>query len=82
VTMPDLTIFEKINANLKTLEIDEIKEQLKDLIKGMAVASPVFDPGAFLYRARKLDSAFNKTLSMRYADLIYPRKEIAKSGST
>ena len=40
--MVDLTILEKINADLKTLEIDEIKSQLEHLVKGMVVRSPVF----------------------------------------
>src|SRR6267378_15923 len=78
--MVDLSVFEKINADLRTLEIDEIKEQLKHLVTGLAVESPVFDPGAFLYRARRVDRRFNKTIGIRYADLIYPPAKHARLG--
>jgi hypothetical protein len=78
--MVDLTLFEKINADLKTLEIDEIKSQLEHLVKGMVVRSPTFDPGAFLYRARRIGTTFNKTIGMKYADLIYPPKGLTRLG--
>jgi len=78
--MVDLTLFEKINADLKTLEIDEIKSQLEHFIKGMVVRSPIFDPGGFLYRARRIGTTFNKTIGMKYADLIYPPKGVTKLG--
>jgi hypothetical protein len=78
--MADLKVFEQIDANLKKLEIDEITEQLRPLIKGMAVESPIFDPGTFLYRARKIGATFNKATGIKYNDLIYPPKHLAKLG--
>jgi hypothetical protein len=46
----------------------------------MAVESPVFDPGVFLYRARKVTPAFNKKLGIKYDDIIQPPKQIARLG--
>ena len=80
MTTADLTVFEQINTNLEQLEIDHIKQQLEPLIKGMAVQSPIFNPGAFLYRARKIGPTFNKDIGIKYADLIYPPKHVSKMG--
>lgn len=73
-------IFEYISANLKLLSIDEIKQRLAPVVKGMVVASPIFDTGTYLYRARKIDNEFNKAAGINYADLIYPPKHKAKLG--
>ena len=73
-------IFEDISANLKMLSIDEIKQRLAPLIKGMVVPSPFLDAGTHLYRGRKIDKEFNKADGINYADLIYPPKHKAKLG--
>jgi len=76
----DNSLFDEINANLRALEIDEIKKRLEPLIKGMTVASPIFDSGAFLYRARKIGSAFRKEAGIKRSDLIYPPRHLARAG--
>lgn len=73
-------IFEFISANLKLLSIDEIKQLLAPVVKGMVVQSPVLDAGTHLYRARKFDNEFNKAAGINYADLIYPPKHKSKLG--
>jgi hypothetical protein len=78
--MIDLTIFDAINAELERLEIDEIKDRLEPVIKGVKVASPIFDPGAFLYRGRKISPTLSKTAGMKHADLIYPPKSATRLG--
>jgi hypothetical protein len=78
--MIDLTIFDAVNADLERLKIDEIKDRLAPLIKGMRVASPIFSPGVFLYRARKISSTFNKITGIKYSDLIYPPKRETRLG--
>jgi hypothetical protein len=72
--------FEGIAADLRVLEIDEIKRRLEPVIIGYSVQSPVFDAGVSLYRARKVGSAFNKMMGITYKDLIYPPKHLATLG--
>jgi hypothetical protein len=78
--MIDLKVFDRINEALEELEIDEIKRQLEPLIKGMKIESPIFNSGAYLYRARKFTANFNKEMGVKYADLIYPPKHLSKLG--
>ncbi len=74
------SIFEAIEADLLVLEIDEIKRRLEPLIKGYHIRSPVFEAGVFLYRARKIGATFNKSIDIKYKDLIYPPKHAATLG--
>jgi hypothetical protein len=76
----DPSIFDNIDANLRVLEIDEIKRRLEPLIIGYGIESPIFSAGAFLYRARKLGSTFSKSMSITHKDLIYPPKRVATLG--
>lgn len=71
----DRSVFDGLDANLQSLTIDEIKEKLEAVMVGYAIESPIFDPGAFLYRARKFGSSFNKAAGIGRKDLIYPPKE-------
>ena len=73
-------IFEYISANLKMLSIDEIKQRLAPVVKGMIVQSPILNAGTHLYRARKIDKEFNKAAGINCADLIYPPKRKSKLG--
>lgn len=73
-------ILSKISSNIETLSIDEVKEQLRPLFRGMTIESPIPAPGAYLYRARKIGTDFNKAEGISYRDLIYPPQEIAKLG--
>ena len=70
----DRSILEDIEANLRTLEIDEIKRRLQPLMVGYGLVTPIFDPGAFLYRARRVSNSFNKGAGITLKDLIYPPK--------
>jgi hypothetical protein len=74
------SVFEEIESNLASLEIDEIKRRLDPLFIGMAVEVPIVDLGTFLYRARKLGGDFNKASGITRADLIYPPKTRARMG--
>ena len=76
----DPSILEAIVANLRVLEIDEIKRRLGPLMANYNIRSPVFDAGAFLYRARKVGTTFNKSIDIRYKDLIYPPPLVASLG--
>ncbi|TLG78147.1 RES domain-containing protein [Methylocystis sp. B8] len=80
-TMPfDPSMFDQIVADLRVLEIDEIKQRLRPLMIGYEIKSPKFNAGAFLYRARMLDSKFSKSAGVTHKDLIYPPKHLAKLG--
>ncbi|MEN8134808.1 MAG: hypothetical protein ABFS18_04640 [Thermodesulfobacteriota bacterium] len=74
------SIFEQINAKLKELDIDEIRERIRPLMKGVRVVSPIAPAGTFLYRARKLDDSFNKDQNIFLADLKYPQPDKASLG--
>lgn len=76
----DLSLFEIIDANIRKLEIDEIKQMLTPLMVGYSVQNPIFDPGMFLYRARKLGPNFRKVDGITCGQLIYPPKESAPLG--
>ena len=77
---PTRAILEDLESNLPNLDIDAIKEKLSPLTIGYALVCPTFEPGAFLYRARKITSEFNKEKGIVRADLIYPPKESTKLG--
>jgi hypothetical protein len=47
---------------------------------GYSIESPVFDPGVFLYRARKCGPAFHKGAGITRKDLVYPPKDQTKLG--
>ncbi len=76
----DRSVFDDIEANLATLDIDEIKNCLEHLLKGYHTELPIFDPGAFLYRARKFGTSFNKGTGITYNDLTYPPKHLVPLG--
>ena len=78
--MTDFHLLEEILCDLDTISVDEIKQRLEPLIKGMAVEVPIFDPGTFLYRARKLSNEFRKTDGVRLSDLTYPPAHLARLG--
>src|SRR5262249_15638242 len=73
-------ILNDIEANVSALEIDEIKKRLEPLMKGCRIESPVFDPGAFLYRARRITPSFCKQIGIDRSSLIYPPREVAALG--
>jgi hypothetical protein len=76
----DSSIFDDIEANLRSLEIDEIKKRLQPLLKGYSVLTPIFDPGIFLYRARPVSTTFKKRSGISRKDLIYPPKPRVRLG--
>jgi hypothetical protein len=76
----DPNLFDDIEAQIKTLDIDEIKKRLQPLLVGYYLNSPVFDPGAFIYRARKFGPHFQKGSGATRADLIYPPAAKAQLG--
>lgn len=71
--MHNLSVFEYINENLKTLEIDEIVTLLGPLKIGMTVVSPTIPRGTFLYRGRKINKAFKEESGFKIRDLSYSR---------
>lgn len=73
-------IFDRIEAELAALTIDEIKERIQPLTKGISITSPIFDPGTFLFRARRVDEKFSPQITIKKNDLIYPPKDISKLG--
>jgi hypothetical protein len=76
----DRSVFDEIEARLNTLEIDDIKKRLEPLMLGYAVQSPIFDPGAFVYRGRVITPTFNKATGITRKDLIYPPTNLASLG--
>lgn len=68
----DPALFDEIEAKIDALDIDEIKRRLEPLMIGFQIASPVFDAGAFVYRARQLGPKFGKEAGITRADLIHP----------
>lgn len=60
--------------DLKSVEIDSIKELLKPILKGFVVNTPKFKPGLTLYRGRCC-----KAKPTNVCDLTYPPKEYIRS---
>jgi hypothetical protein len=60
--------------DIKSVEIDSIKELLKPILKGFVVNTPKFKPGLTLYRGR-----YFETKPTNVCDLTYPPKEYIKS---
>jgi hypothetical protein len=54
----DQSLFDEILGELAFLDIDEIKSRLQPALLGYRITSPVFDPGAFMYRAKRVTSKF------------------------
>jgi RES domain len=77
---PVRTIFQDIERDIRWLEIDDIKRRLQPLMVGYRIQTPVFDPGSFVYRARRLCPAFNKAKGITRQDLIYPPANITPLG--
>ena len=65
-------ILEAIVRDLHSLTVDQIKDRVGRLMVGYSLDSPVFKPGRFLYRARKVNSRFRKVAGIGIADLSYP----------
>jgi RES domain len=76
----DPSVLNEIEANLDSLQIDDIKKRLELLKSGYAIQSPVFDPGAFVYRGRLISPTFNKATGIARKDLIYPPANVASLG--
>lgn len=76
----DRSVFDDIDSNLRSLEIDQIKQRLDPVMIGYSIETPIFDQGAFLYRARKIGPNFNKAVGIARKDLIYPPKHLAPLG--
>jgi hypothetical protein len=76
----DRSVFDDIEANLRSLEIDQIKQKLDGMMIGYGIETPIFEPGAFLYRARQCGPNFNKAKGITRKDLIYPPMHLATLG--
>ena len=76
----DQKILDEVNLRLRELEVDEIKKRLDGSLIGIEIKSPIFDPGAFLYRGRMFDSHFKKENGVKLEQIIQPPKEAAKLG--
>lgn len=50
----DQKLFDDVVGQLSSLDIDEIKTRLQPALLGYRIVSPVFEPGAFVYRARRV----------------------------
>jgi hypothetical protein len=70
----------ELEAQTAALSIDAIRERLEPVFTGMSLRSPVFDPGMFVYRARRVTPIFNASLPMALADLKYPPPAQAPRG--
>ena len=68
----DQALFDEIEAKIRSFDIDEIKRRLKTLMIGFRIETPVFDRGAFVYRARQLGTQFRKEAGIKRTDLVYP----------
>ena len=73
-------IFKQINDNIKKLSIDEIRELIRPLMKGVSVQAPIIHAGNFLYRARKIDGLFNKNRKILLEELKNPPPDKATLG--
>lgn len=78
--MDAISIFKHINDNIKQLGIDEIRELIRPLMKGVFVEAPIIRAGSFLYRARKIDDSFNKNRKILLKDLRNPPPDISTLG--
>jgi hypothetical protein len=76
----DQKIFDEVVDDLSSLDIDQIKARLQPAMVGYAITCPIFDPGAFLYRARLVTPHFNKAIGISRHDLIYPPANVARLG--
>ena len=74
------SIFEKIEANLRELAIDDIVRMLRPLVIGYEKCCPTFESGTFLYRARKLGASLPKQEGITRQQLSYPPKEHVQIG--
>lgn len=77
--MLDLSAFDRVEKNLQTLGIDEIVKLLGPLKIGMMMEAPIFEPGNFLYRGRKLTTDCAKD-GIKLADLKHPPQESVPLG--
>ena len=73
-------IFKHINDNIKQLGIDDIRELIRPLMKGVSVHAPIIHASSFLYRARKIDGSFNKNRKILLKELKNPPPERATLG--
>lgn len=73
-------IFKNINENIKQLGIDDIRELIRPLMKGVSVQAPIIRAGRFLYRARKIDTSFNKDRKIFLKNLKNPPPDKSKLG--
>lgn len=73
-------IFKHINDNIKQLGIDDIRELIRPLMKGVSVQAPIIHAGSFLYRARKIDGSFNKNQKILLKELKNPPPDKATLG--
>lgn len=67
-----LKILNYIEENIDSISIDEIKEWVSKIMIGITFRTPLFYPGTFVYRARKVDENFNTSTPISLADLKYP----------
>lgn len=74
------SVFETIEAKIRTLDVDEIKQMLEPIMIGYHIRSPNVEPGTFVYRARKVGPTFNKAAGIKRGQLVYPPKEKAPLG--
>lgn len=72
MTSDAISIFKHINDNIEQLDIDEIRELIRPLMTGIRVEAPIVPAGSFLYRARKINSSFNKDRKILLSDLKHP----------
>lgn len=78
--MDTLLIFKHINDNIQQLSIDEIRELIRPLMKGVSVQAPIIHTGNFLYRARKIDGLFNTNRKILLEELKNPPPDKATLG--
>jgi hypothetical protein len=76
----DQKLFDDVVGQLTSLDIDEIKKRLQPALLGYRIVSPVFEPGAFIYRARRMTSLLKKEAGIKRRDLTYPPAPIAPLG--
>jgi hypothetical protein len=72
--------FDEVVEQLQSLSIDEIKKRLDATFIGLQIQTPILQAEDFVYRARRVDNRFNKSLGIRQADLAYPPRERARLG--
>ncbi len=73
-----LAVLKGLEASEGALSIDELRERLWPAIGGMSVRSPIFDPGTFVYRARRIDANFSVSGPTALRELSYPLPEITR----